>query len=166
MILFQLLYAPISFQFFTFIIFYFISSYLLMLFYLIKFDFILFQFILFYFILLCFILFYFISFYFIFSFLVVFLLYNFTILLVVFHLYNELRHTHKQEMELRTCVCTSYYFCHLFTDPCWGRTCFFIINFYCILFYFCALSKTAMSPQYFVSTLISFLILFSITLYY
>ena len=38
--------------------------------------------------------------------------------LVVFHLYNELRHTHKQEMELRTCVCTSSYFCHLFTDPC------------------------------------------------
>ena len=39
------------------------------------------------------------------------------IFLVVFHLYNELRHTHKQEMELRTCVCTSFYFCHLFTDP-------------------------------------------------
>ena len=40
------------------------------------------------------------------------------IFLVVFHLYNELRYTHKQEMELRTCVCTSSYFCHLFTDPC------------------------------------------------
>ena len=65
-----------------------------------------------------FIFFYLIFFYSMFSFLVVFLLYNFTIFLVVFHLYNELRHTHKQEMELRTCVCTSSYFCHLFTDPC------------------------------------------------
>ena len=127
------------------------------------FYFVLFNFISFYLILLFS---YLILSYFIFSFLVVFLLYNFTILLVVFHLYNGLRHTHKQEMELRTCVCNSYYFCHLFTDPCWGRTCFFINNFYFILFYFCALSKTAMSPQYFVSTLISFLISFSITLYY
>ncbi len=142
----------IWFDLFYFHLFYFILFYYVL--------FILSYLILFY----CF--FYFISFYFIFSFLVVFLLYNFTILLVVFHLYNGLRHTHKQEMELWTCVCNSYYFCHLFTDPCWGRTCFFINNFYFILFYFCALSKTAMSPQYFVSTLISFLISFSITLYY
>ena len=56
--------------------------------------------------------------------------------LVVFHLYNELRHTHKQEMELRTCVCTSSYFCHLFTDPCWGKTYFFLNKFYFILSYF------------------------------
>ena len=34
----------------------------------------------------------------------------------VFLLYNDLRHTHKQEMELTTCVCTSFYFCQLFTD--------------------------------------------------
>ena len=99
-----------------------------------------------------FILFYFILFYFIFSFLVVFLQYNFTISLVVFHLYNVLRHTHKQEMELRTCVCTSSYFCHLFTDPCWGRTCIFLNKFYFILFYFCAVSSTAMSTQYFALT--------------
>ena len=34
---------------------------------------------------------------------------------VVF-LYNELRHTHKQEIEFWTCVCTSFHFCQLFTD--------------------------------------------------
>ena len=62
----------------------------------------------------------------------------YSISLVVFHLYNELRHTHKQEMDLSTHDCTSSFFCHLFTDPCWGRTSFFSIwiwsNF--ILFYF------------------------------
>ena len=102
---------------FYFISFYFILSY--------------FYYILFYFIFF-FILFYFILFL---SFLVVFLLYNFTMFLVVFHLYNELRHTHKQEMELQTCVCISSYFCHLFTDPCWGRTCFFI-NIFLLYFIF------------------------------
>ena len=58
--------------------------------------------------------------------------------LVVFHLYNELRHTHKKEMDLSTHECTSLCFCHLFTDLCRGRTYFFSIwilsNF--ILFYF------------------------------
>ena len=42
----------------------------------------------------------------------------YVILLVVFQLYNELRHTHKREMELSTPDCTSSYFCHLFTDLC------------------------------------------------
>ena len=44
------------------------------------------------------------------SFLVVFHLYDFTISLVVFYLYNELRHTLKQEMELPTCVFAFSYF--------------------------------------------------------
>ena len=44
-----------------------------------------------------------------------------------------MRHTHKQEKELQTCVCTSSYFHHLFTNPCWGRTWFFL-NIFFILF--------------------------------
>ena len=107
----------------------FLFSEIIILFYFILFYFILFYFILFYFNLFYFISYYVILYYFIFSFLVVFVLYDFTISLVVFHLYNELRHTHKQEMELQTCVCTSFYFHHLFTNPCWGRTCFFLNDF-------------------------------------
>ena len=37
---------------------------------------------------------------------------------VVFLLFNELRHLHIQEVELSTCVFTSFHFCQLFTDPC------------------------------------------------
>ena len=49
-----------------------------------------------------------------------------------------MRHTHKLEMELPTCVCTYSYFCHLFTDPCWGRMYFslFKMIFDIISFYF------------------------------
>ena len=51
-----------------------------------------------------------------------------------------MRHTHKQEMELWTCACTSFHFCQLFTDHWRGRTSFLsseiIILFYFILFYF------------------------------
>ena len=51
--------------------------------------------------------------------------------------YNKLRHMHKQEMELCTCVCTSCYICQLFTDHWRGRTSFLssetIILFYFIL---------------------------------
>ena len=39
----------------------------------------------------------------------------------VIFLCNELWHTHKQEMELRTCVCTFFHFCQLFTDHWRGR---------------------------------------------
>ena len=39
-------------------------------------------------------------------------------------------------MELPSCVCTSFYFCHLFTDPCWGRTYCFLFAIIFILFYF------------------------------
>ena len=46
-----------------------------------------------------------------------------------------MRHTHKQEMELSTPDCTSSYFCHLFTDLCWGRTYLFSIWIYLILFH-------------------------------
>ena len=57
---------------------------------------------------------------------------------VFFH--NELQHTHKQEMELQTCVCTSFHFCQLLTDYWIGRTSFLsseiIILFYFILSYF------------------------------
>ena len=68
--------------------------------------------------------------------------------LVVFHFYNELRHTHKQEMELKTCVCTSSYFCHFFTNSCWGRTYFFLSEimfiysffYYIISYYFTYIS--------------------------
>ena len=61
----------------------------------------------------------------------VLLVYNFSF----FHLYNELRHTHKQEMELLTHDCTSSCFCHLFTDPCQGKTYFFLSELYLVLFY-------------------------------
>ena len=60
--------------------------------------------------------------------------------LVVFHLYNELRHTHKQEMELKTCVCTSSYFCHFFTNSCWGRTYFFLSEIMLIYSFFIILN--------------------------
>ena len=76
---------------------------------------------------------------FIILFLVIFVLYNLTNSLVVFHLYKELWHTHKQEMELPTCDHTSSYFYHFFIDPCWGRTYFLlseIISFNIILFHF------------------------------
>ena len=35
-------------------------------------------------------------------------------------------------MKLHTCLYTFSYFCHLFTDPCWGRACFFLYEFYFI----------------------------------
>merc|ERR1712121_460758 len=88
----------------------------IILFYFILFYFILFYFILFYFTLFYFILFYFILFYFIFNLLssrLPFKLFNYSF--VVF-LHNELRHMHKQEIELWTCVCTSLHFRQLFID--------------------------------------------------
>ena len=97
--------------FFLFLIFYFYSLFIYFFF---------FSFFLFFYFLFIFISFYFISFYF----LVVFLVYNLKYSLVVFRLYNDLRHTHKQEMELPTCVCTSFHFCQLFTDHWRGRTSF------------------------------------------
>ena len=87
-------------------------------FFCLKCFFILFHFILFYLNLFYLMSDYVILYYFIFSFLVVFGLYLFTIFLVVFHLFNELWHTHKQEIQLQTCVCTSSYFHHLFTNLC------------------------------------------------
>ena len=103
-------------QLFYFILFYFIFFCFIyffkffFLFFIIIFYFILFFYFTFYFLFFIFY-FYFILFYF----LVVFLLYNLKYSQVVF-LHNVLRHTHKQEMELRTCVCTSFHFCQLFTD--------------------------------------------------
>ena len=47
--------------------------------------------------------------------------------------FNELRHVHKQEMELWTCVYTSFYFCQLFTDPCWGKIYFLLFKMITLL---------------------------------
>ena len=60
------------------------------------------------------------------------------LILVVFYFYNKLRHTHKQEMELPTRVCTSSYLRHLLTDPCWGRKLFSLseIFFFSVFHYF------------------------------
>ena len=44
-------------------------------------------------------------------------------------------HTHKQEIELRTCVWTSFHFCQMFTDHWRGRTSF-LPSEIIILFYF------------------------------
>ena len=45
-----------------------------------------------------------------------------------------------QAEQLSTCVCTSFCFCHLFIDPCWGRMYFFLYEFiYNILLYFISL---------------------------
>ena len=99
------------------------------------FYFTLFYSILFYLVLFCFILFYFILFHFI-LFLVVFLFYNLKYSLVLFLLYNDLRHTDKQEMELPTCVCTSLHFCQLLTDHWRGRTSFLSSEIIIIIFYF------------------------------
>ena len=42
-----------------------------------------------------------------------------------------------QAEQLSTCFCTSFCFCHLFIDPCWGRMYFFLYEFiYNILLYF------------------------------
>ena len=96
---------------------------------------------------------------------------QFTIFLVVFHLYNKLRHTHKQEMELKTCVCTSSYFCHLFTNSCWGRTYFFFIwnNVYLFFFYYIKSYITLHMFKFFLYIFLLFfyfIFLFSILFYF
>ena len=52
-----------------------------------------------------------------------------------------MRHSHKQEMELLTCACTSFHFCQLITDHWRGRTSFLsseinILYFLFFIFYF------------------------------
>ena len=76
--------------------------------------------------------FYFISFYFS----VVILLYNLKNSLVVFFLYNDLRHTHKQEMELPTCVCTYFLWLFLTKSSLWTEVCFGPIIFLLIIIFF------------------------------
>ena len=68
------------------------------------------------------------------KYLVVFLLTNSNHSFVVF-LFNELRHTHKQEFDFWTCVCASFHFCQLLTDHCRGRASF-LFSGIIILFYF------------------------------